>query len=105
MKTSTIDHILCIIIWFVLSISCIYLYDKSKKRLDTINELNKEIEYYKEAANPSGEVIDSLKYNIEYRDTTIYNIKKKYIEDVEIIKSMPDSAAVELFNSLVWSDK
>lgn len=104
MKTSTIDHILCIIIWFVLSISCIYLYDKSKKRLDTINELNKEIEYYKEAAKPSGEVIDSIKYNIQYRDTTILNIKKKYVEDVEIIKNMPDSSAVNLFHELVWAN-
>lgn len=103
MKTSTIDHILCIIIWFVLSISCIYLYDKSKKRLDTINELNKEIEYYKNAANPSGEVIDSLKYNISYRDTTIYNITKEYKKDVEIIKNMPDSSVVNLFYELVWA--
>lgn len=104
MKTNTVDYILCIIIWLILSISCIYLYDKSKKRLNTINELNKEIEYYKNAANPSGEVIDSLKYNIKYRDTTIVNIKKKYVEDVEIIKNMPDSAAVNMFHELVWAN-
>lgn len=103
MKTEIIDNIFTAIVVLIIIVFCFVGYYKSNQRLNRIKELEAEVEYYKNAANPSGEVIDSLKYNIQYRDTTIFNIKKKYVEDVEIIKNMPDSSAVNLFHKLVWA--
>ena len=87
-------------------IACIlgYYDNKVKKYEKQIIELKAEIEEYKKAANPSKEIIDSLVYNIEYRDSIIYYKKVKYVEDVEIIKNMPDSAIVDKFKELVWSE-
>ena len=87
-------------------VACIlgYCSNKFKKYEKQIIELNTQIEYYKQAANPSKEIIDSLVYDITRRDTIIYNVKQKYIEDVEVIKNMPDSNAVNLFKELVWAD-
>lgn len=100
-KITIISCIICCIF-----IACIlgYCSDKFKKYEKQIIELNAQIEYYKQAANPSKEKIDSLQYDIHYRDSIIYDIKTKYIEDVEIIKNMPDSSAVSLFKELVWAD-
>lgn len=99
-----VGDIIAIIFTLICVGLCIYGHFVCKKQAEMINDLTEQVEYYKNAANPSGEVIDSLKYNIQYRDTTIVNIKKKYVEDVEIIKNMPDSAAVNLFHELVWAN-
>lgn len=48
--------------------------------------------------------ISSLVYNIEYRDSIIYNIKKEYIKDVEVVQNLPDSTTISKFNELVWTD-
>lgn len=93
--------IICII---VASIICIYSSNKIDNLNKQIIELNNQIEYYKKAANPSKEKIDSLQYDIHRRDSIIYDIKTKYIKDVEIVKNMPDSNAVSLFKELVWAD-
>ncbi len=103
MKAETIDNILTVVVVLIITVLCFVGYHKSNQRLNRIKELEAEVEYYKNAANPSGEVIDSLKYNISYRDTTIYNITKEYKKDVEIIKNMPDSSVVNLFYELVWA--
>lgn len=94
------------IVVFVLTITIIVVCKNiTIKNKDTeIANLTEQIEYYKNAANPSKETIDSLVYNIEYRDTIIYNIKQKYITDVEIVKEMSDSSLVTYFKELVWSD-
>lgn len=94
------------IVVFVLTIIIIVVCKNNTiKNKDTeIANLTEQIEYYKNAANPSKETIDSLIYNIEYRDTIIYNIKQKYITDVEIVKEMSDSSLVTYFKELVWSD-
>ena len=104
---STLDKIVnyitigcSIIIVFV----CISLINKNKKYEKQITELTNQIEYYKQAANPSKEKIDSLQDNIQHRDSIIYDIKTKYIKDVEIIKNMPDSNTVNLFKELVWAE-
>ena len=86
-------------------IACILVYNNKVNEYEKqIIELKSEIEEYKKAANPSKETIDSLVYNIEYRDSIIYYKKVKYVEDVEIIKNMPDSAIVDKFKELVWSE-
>lgn len=96
-----IASLLLVILCIIIGLNFYFTVKSKNKKIDL---LNKEIEYYKEAANPSGEIIDSLVYNIKYRDSIVWNIKTKYIEDVEVIKNMPDSAAVELFNQLVWAE-
>lgn len=92
---------ICIII---LSISLGYTKNKINKYKEEVIELTEEIERYKQAANPSKEKIDSLIYNIQHRDSIIYDIKTKYVEDVKIIKDMPDSSVVNMFKELVWAD-
>ncbi len=92
---------ICIII---LSISLSYTKNKINKYKEEVIELTEEIERYKQAANPSKEKIDSLIYNIQHRDSIIYDIKTKYVEDVKIIENMPDSSVVDMFKELVWAD-
>lgn len=96
------------ILLIILFISCasilVFYINKLNNQNKEIIELKAEIEEYKKAANPSKETIDSLVYNIEYRDSIIYLKKVKYVEDVEIIKNMPDSVIVDKFKELVWSE-
>lgn len=93
------------IILFIGFVSVLIFYiSKVNNQNKEIIELKAEIEEYKKAANPSKETIDSLVYNIEYRDSIVYYKKVKYVEDVEIIKNMPDSAIVDKFKELVWSE-
>lgn len=92
---------ICIIIF---SISLGYTKNKINKYKEEVIELTEIIDKYKQAANPSKEKIDSLVYNIQYRDSIIYDIKTKYVEDVKIIKNMPDSSVVDMFKELVWAN-
>ena len=46
-------------------------------------------------------VLDSIKYNIIYRDSVIVRIKKEFEYEKEQALIMPDSDAVKLFNELV----
>ena len=100
-KIVLIIFIICIII---LGISLSYTKNKINKYKEEVIELTEEIERYKQAANPSKEKIDSLVYNIQHRDSIIYDIKTKYVEDVKIIENMPDSSVVDMFKELVWAD-
>jgi len=100
-KIVLIIFIVCIII---LGISLSYTRNKINKYKEEVIELTEEIERYKQAANPSKEKIDSLVYNIQYRDSIIYDIKTKYVEDVKVIKDMPDSSVINMFKELVWAD-
>ena len=92
---------ICFIIAICVCLNMQYRINSYKKQ---IIELTEEIEQYKQAANPSKERIDSLVYNISYRDSVIVNIKKKYVEDTEYIKNMPDSSVVDMFKELVWAE-
>ena len=68
---------LIVIILFVIGGIITYnvIKNKFEQKDKEIAALKVEVEYYKNAANPSGEVIDSLQYNIDYRDTVTYHIK------------------------------
>lgn len=92
---------ICFFIAICIYLGIQYKINSYKKQ---IIELTEEIEQYKQAANPSKERIDSLVYNISYRDSVIINIKKKYVEDTEYIKNMPDSSVVDMFKELVWAE-
>lgn len=93
------------LIWLVLlfALSIIFVITTNKQRKQ-INELTKEIEYYKEAETPFKESIDSVVYRIVYRNSIIYNIKQDYLYDSEVIKNMSDTAAVGWFLQSVWSN-
>lgn len=92
-----------IIILFIIFIAT-FIYFTIKNKNSEIKELKIKIENYKNAASPNKITIDSLVYNIEQRDSIIYKIKTKYIEDVEVIKNVSDSAIVDNFNKLVWAE-
>ena len=100
-KAILIFCVICIIVGCIVAGSINHKLNKYKEQ---IIELTEEIEQYKQAANPSKEKIDSLVYNISYRDSVIVNIKKKYVEDTEYIKNMPDSSVVNMFKELVWAE-
>lgn len=104
MNSTKITLIFCVICIIVSCIIAGYINHKLNKYKEQIIELTEEIEQYKQAANPSKERIDSLVYNISYRDSVIINIKKKYVEDTEYIKNMPDSSVVNMFKGLVWAE-
>lgn len=104
MNSTKITLIFCVICIIVGCIITGYINNKINKYKEQIIELTEEIEQYKQAANPSKERIDSLVYNISYRDSVIINIKKKYVEDTEYIKNMPDSSVVNMFKELVWAE-
>ena len=93
-----------LIVLLLFSGVILYGYFTIKNKDKQIDTLTEQVEYYKQAANPSKEIIDSLVYNIQYRDSIIYNIKYEYITNVEIVKEMSDSAVVDYFKQLVWTD-
>lgn len=99
--TFLISQLLWLVLLIVLSIVFTVTTTKQRKQ---INELTKEVEYYKEAETPFKESIDSVVYRIVYRDSIIYNIKQDYLYDSEVIKNMSDTAAVGWFLQSVWSN-
>lgn len=99
-----INFIACIGVIVVFLISNIILSNKLNNSRKTITELNDKLKQYESVDVPFKGEIDSLKVNIIYRDSIINRIKIKYVQDVEVIKNMPDSAAVILFDELVWAD-
>lgn len=74
-------------------------FDKQK-----IEELTNKVKQYESIEIPSTGELDSLKNDINYKDSIIKQIKTEYIKDVEWVKNMPDSAAVALFHQLVWAN-
>jgi len=105
MNSSKIALIFCVVYIIVACIIAGCVNNKLNKYKKQIIELTEEIEQYKQAANPSKEKIDSLVYNITYRDSVIFNIRKKYVEETEYIKNMPDSSVVNMFKELVWAEQ
>ena len=101
-KIMLIFYVICLIIACIIAGFISNSFNKYKEQ---IIELTEEIEQYKQAANPSKEKIDSLVYNISYRDSVIFNIRKKYVKETEYIKNMPDSSVVNMFKELVWAEQ
>lgn len=46
-------------------------------------------------------VLDSIKYNIKYKDTIIYNYKQELKYEIEKAKTVSDTDAVKLFYQLL----
>lgn len=75
-----------------------YKFGLKSKEIET---LRKKIEYYENIDSTYSHKIDSIEYNIQYRDSIIYNIKKEYIDEYEILAHNNDIDAVAEFEKLV----
>ena len=98
MNINKVFYSLLLISVLVLSL---VIVNKNKK----ITDLTNRLQQYENMELPSKGEIDSLCYNISYKDSIIKQITIEYVKDVEWVKNMPDSAAITLFNQLVWADE
>lgn len=86
-----------VILILVYSADYIKLKEKYNKALN-------ELEYYHNIDTNAIHKIDSIEYNIRQKDSIIYNIKTKSINEIEIIKANNDIDALTQFQELVESD-
>lgn len=93
-----------LIIGVIVIIFIIVSEVKINKYKQNIIDLTEELNKYKEIDNPFKGEIDSLKDAIRCKDSIIAHITNEYVKDVEWVENMPDSAAVALFNQLVWAN-
>lgn len=98
--------ILILLIVFIISVLTIYIFEESKyKKLNKrYQQVVAELTYYKTIDTVAIHKIDSIEYNIRQKDTTIYNIKTEFINEIEIIKANNDIDAVAQFKQLVESE-
>lgn len=99
-----IINIVCIGFAIIYFVSTILVIDKCDTYKKEIANLEDKLKQYENIYIPSTGEIDSLKADINYKDSIIKQIKLEYIKDVEWVKNMPDSAAVALFHQLVWAE-
>lgn len=93
-KLYMILSIIFLIIIIVLGIS-IRKYNIENKRLQDI------VNYYNSIDSNVVEKVDSIEYNIQVKDSIIYELKKKYIDEIEIVKANNDIDALGQFKELV----
>ena len=88
--------ILILLIVFIISILTVYIFEESKyKKLNKrYQQVIAELTYYKIIDTAAIHKIDSIEYNI----------KTKYINEIEIIKANNDIDAVTQFQQLVESE-
>lgn len=89
--------IFLIIIIIVLGIS-IRKYNIENRRLQDI------VNYYNSIDSNVVEKVDSIEYNIQIKDSIIYELKKKYIDEIEIVKANNDIDALGQFKELVSAE-
>lgn len=85
------------IIIIVLGIS-IRKYNIENRRLQDI------VNYYNSIDSNVVEKVDSIEYNIQIKDSIIYELKKKYIDEIEIVKANNDIDALGQFKELVSAE-
>lgn len=103
-KKSILYYIIIALPIFCLFISYIVVLSRSEKQRILIDELNTKIEYYSKLDSSYVARKDSIAYNIDYRDSVIYDIRYEYETQKEIIASMPDDVIVDKFKELVWAE-
>ncbi|MBO6242969.1 MAG: hypothetical protein J6O41_00135 [Clostridia bacterium] len=89
--------IIFLIIIIVLGIS-IRKYNIENRRLQDI------VNYYNSIDSNVVEKVDSIEYNIQVKDSIIYELKKKYIDEIEIVKANNDIDALGQFKELVSAE-
>lgn len=90
-RTSIGSAFLGIFIGYIIGFSIGYTSKRIEDRMDNIKPI--DTSYNKI-------VLDSIQYNIDYRDTTIYNIKRKMKYEIEEVITASDSDAVMQFKEL-----
>lgn len=103
-KKSILYYIIIALPILCLFISYIVVLSRSEKQRILIDELNSKIEYYSKLDSSYVARKDSIAYNIDYRDSVIYDIRYEYETQKEIIASMPDDVIVDKFKELVWAE-
>lgn len=96
-KLYMILSIIFLIIIIVLGIS-IRKYNIENRRLQDI------VNYYNSIDSNVVEKVDSIEYNIQIKDSIIYELKKKYIDEIEIVKANNDIDALGQFKELVSAE-
>lgn len=96
-KLYMILSIIFLIIIIVLGIS-IRKYNIENKRLQDI------VNYYNSIDSNVVEKVDSIEYNIQIKDSIIYELKKKYIDEIEVVKANNDIDALGQFKELVSAE-
>lgn len=86
-----INNICWVIIFMILSFALGYVCGNNA--IQTQNTIN-DTTY-------NTTVLDSIKYNIQEKDSVIYKLKIKYYDEVKTANSLSDSDAVKLFKELV----
>lgn len=93
-KLYMILSIIFLIIIIVLGIS-IRKYNIENRRLQDI------VNYYNSIDSNVVEKVDSIEYNIQIKDSIIYELKKEYINEIEVVKANNDIDALGQFKELV----
>lgn len=91
-----------IYIIFVITFTLVYRisYDKLNKKY---NKALDELNYYHNIDTNVVHKVDSIEYNIQIKDSIIYELKKEYINEIEIVKANNDIDALNQFKKLVSS--
>lgn len=100
-----------IAIWVILFLIIGFLVIKQiisdreiRNRDSYIEQLEKELYYYRNLDSVYTVKRDSIIYNITYKDSLIVKIKEEYEKEKDKIILSSDDELVSKFNELVWSD-
>lgn len=95
-----VNNILLVIFFIIIVVLLIVLHknNSENKRLQDI------VNYYNSIDNNVVEKVDSIEYNIQIKDSIIYELKKKYIDEIEIVKANNDIDALGQFKELVSAE-
>lgn len=98
-KDNLIKIIILCVIWAVMFYMsgwfCGWMI--GKKNHPSTNKINLEHPIIDSAKQK----LDSIEYNIIYKDTVIYRIKEEMINDIKQVQTLDDSSAVIEFKKLV----
>ena len=90
------EFVLILIIIFIIVYEIIGSGIQNINKNSTVEEITDTIYNYV--------ILDSIKYNIQIRDSIIHNIKYKYETKYIEAENLTDSSAVELFKALCTDD-
>lgn len=96
-KLYMILSIIFLVIIIALGISIRKYSTENRKLQDIVN-------YYKSIDSNVVEKVDSIEYNIQIKDSIIYELKKEYINEIEVVKANNDIDALSQFKELVGAE-
>lgn len=101
-KNNKLHFILNIIIWclicYLLGIETgLLINDKPKEQININTDVNKKQDSIKQ-------VLDSIEYNIIYKDSIIYRLKEQMYEEIKQADNDNDTIVINKFFELVSED-